>query len=81
MKISYVCEADASVCWWLRSLAQSVLQTALDVRQSVFGGINLHVAVAHEDLAYASYVHNYALGKFNHARLVNMLFFPCMSSN
>lgn len=45
-----------------------VYQTALDVRQSVFGGINLHVAVAHEDLAYASYVHNYALGKFNHAR-------------
>lgn len=45
-----------------------VYQTALDVRQSVFGGINLHVAIAHEDLAYASYVHNYAFGKFTHAR-------------
>ncbi|KAK4308532.1 hypothetical protein Pmani_019770 [Petrolisthes manimaculis] len=45
-----------------------VYQTALDVRQSVFGGVNLHVAIAHEDLAYASYVHNYALGKFNQAR-------------
>lgn len=54
-----------------------MFQTALDVRQSVFGGINLHVAVAHEDLAYASYVHKYALGKFNHARLVNStLFIP-----
>lgn len=45
-----------------------VYQTALDVRQSVFGGINLHVAIAHEDLAYASYVHNYAFGKFTQAR-------------
>ncbi|KAG7157760.1 Amyloid protein-binding protein 2-like [Homarus americanus] len=45
-----------------------VYQTALEVRQNVFGGINLHVAIAHEDLAYASYVHNYAFGKFTHAR-------------
>lgn len=40
------------------------------MRQSVFGGVNLHVAIAHEDLAYASYVHNYALGKFKQARSV-----------
>ncbi|XP_066937070.1 amyloid protein-binding protein 2 isoform X1 [Macrobrachium rosenbergii] len=45
-----------------------VYKTALEVRQYVFGGVNLHVAIAHEDLAYASYVHNYAFGKFDHAR-------------
>ncbi|CAL4060131.1 unnamed protein product, partial [Meganyctiphanes norvegica] len=45
-----------------------VYETALKVRQNVFSGINLHVAVAHEDLAYASYVHNYACGKFTCAR-------------
>ncbi|XP_023235379.1 amyloid protein-binding protein 2-like [Centruroides sculpturatus] len=45
-----------------------VYQTALDVRQCVFGGHNLHVAIAHEDLAYASYVHEYSSGKFQHAR-------------
>lgn len=45
-----------------------VYQTALDVRLSVFGGNNLHVAIAHEDLAYASYVHEYSSGKFSDAR-------------
>lgn len=43
------------------------LQTALDIRQSVFGGKNIHVATAHEDLAYSSYVHQYSSGKFDNA--------------
>lgn len=41
---------------------------ALDIRQSVFGGNNLFVAIACEDLAYASYVYEYSSGKFNDAR-------------
>uniref|UniRef100_A0A3P8S8F0 Amyloid beta precursor protein (cytoplasmic tail) binding protein 2 n=1 Tax=Amphiprion percula TaxID=161767 RepID=A0A3P8S8F0_AMPPE len=41
--------------------------TALDIRQSVFGGKNIHVATAHEDLAYSSYVHQYSSGKFDNA--------------
>uniref|UniRef100_A0A4W6C6M3 Amyloid beta precursor protein (cytoplasmic tail) binding protein 2 n=1 Tax=Lates calcarifer TaxID=8187 RepID=A0A4W6C6M3_LATCA len=43
------------------------IQTALDIRQSVFGGKNIHVATAHEDLAYSSYVHQYSSGKFDNA--------------
>jgi hypothetical protein len=43
-------------------------QTALDIRQSVFGGNNLHVAMAHEDLAYSTYVQEYSSGKFSDAR-------------
>lgn len=45
---------------------------ALQARQSVFGSNskNLYVATAHEDLAYASYVFNYASGFFQDARLV-----------
>ena len=35
---------------------------------SVFGGRNLFVAVAHEDLAYSSYVAEYSTGKFRDAR-------------
>jgi len=46
---------------------------ALDIRQSVFGGNNLYVAIAHEDLAYASYVLEYSSGHFKNARLVNFL--------
>ncbi|KAG2458760.1 APBP2 protein, partial [Polypterus senegalus] len=42
-------------------------KTALDIRQSVFGGKNIHVATAHEDLAYSSYVHQYSSGKFDNA--------------
>lgn len=42
-------------------------QIALDIRQSVFGGKNIHVATAHEDLAYSSYVHQYSSGKFDNA--------------
>ncbi|KAK3600300.1 hypothetical protein CHS0354_027144 [Potamilus streckersoni] len=48
--------------------AIQVYQNALDIRQSVFGGNNLHVAIAHEDLAYASYVQEYSSGRFNDAR-------------
>ncbi|GFR91773.1 amyloid protein-binding protein 2 [Elysia marginata] len=47
--------------------AVKVYQLALDIRLSVFGGNNLYVAIACEDLAYASYVNEYSLGKFQHA--------------
>ncbi|XP_014664027.1 PREDICTED: amyloid protein-binding protein 2-like isoform X3 [Priapulus caudatus] len=50
------------------SQSVQVYQTALDVRQSVFGGKNIHVAIAHEDLAYALYVHEYSSGRFSDAR-------------
>jgi hypothetical protein len=50
-----------------------MLQTALDIRQSVFGGKNIHVATAHEDLAYSSYVHLYSSGKFDNALWVIVL--------
>ncbi|XP_054707927.1 amyloid protein-binding protein 2-like isoform X2 [Uloborus diversus] len=45
-----------------------VYQTALDLHASFFGGKNLHVALAHGDLAYASYVHEYTSGRFKDAR-------------
>ena len=45
-----------------------VYQAALDIRQAVFGGSNLHVAIAHEDLAYSSYVHEYSTGLFTDAQ-------------
>jgi tetratricopeptide (TPR) repeat protein len=52
------------------SICQSVkvYQTALDIRIAVFGGNNLHVAIAHEDLAYCAYVHEYSSGKFQDAK-------------
>ncbi|BFZ18781.1 hypothetical protein BsWGS_21820 [Bradybaena similaris] len=50
------------------SPAVQVYQLALDIRQSVFGGNNFYVAIACEDLAYASYVNEYSSGKFQHAR-------------
>lgn len=51
-------------------VAQSVrvYQKALHVRQFIFGGKNLHVAIAHEDLAYASYVLEYSTGNFSSAK-------------
>lgn len=52
------------------SLSPVIFQQALDIRLSAFGGRNLHVAVAHEDLAYASYVHQYSYGKFDDAKWV-----------
>ncbi|XP_006736174.1 amyloid protein-binding protein 2 [Leptonychotes weddellii] len=48
----------------------AIYQAALDIRQSVFGGKNIHVATAHEDLAYSSYVHQYSSGKFDNALLI-----------
>ena len=48
------------------------LQLALSIRMKVFGGHNLHVAIAHEDLAYATYVYEYSSGKFSDARSVCM---------
>ncbi|KAF7990452.1 hypothetical protein HCN44_000257 [Aphidius gifuensis] len=45
----------------------SVYQTALDIRKKIFGKTNLHVAIAHEDLAYALYVQDYSSGKFTPA--------------
>ncbi|KAK3084359.1 hypothetical protein FSP39_012164 [Pinctada imbricata] len=48
--------------------AVQVYQIALDIRQSVFGGNNLYVAIAHEDLAYASYVLEYSSGRFQDAK-------------
>ncbi|XP_046396092.1 amyloid protein-binding protein 2 isoform X2 [Ischnura elegans] len=52
------------------SIAHSVhvYKTALDIRLSVFGKWNIHVASAHEDLAYALYVHEYSSGRFVEAR-------------
>jgi len=48
--------------------AVKVYQMALDIRLAVFGGNNLYVAIAHEDLAYCAYVHEYSSGKFHDAR-------------
>ncbi|XP_011645034.1 amyloid protein-binding protein 2 [Pogonomyrmex barbatus] len=45
----------------------TIYKTALDIRRSIFGRTNLHVALAHEDLAYALYVHEYSSGKFEDA--------------
>ncbi|XP_031781635.1 amyloid protein-binding protein 2 [Nasonia vitripennis] len=45
----------------------SIYNFALDIRKSIFSLYNLHVAKAHEDLAYALYVQEYSSGKFNSA--------------
>ncbi|KAI4494238.1 hypothetical protein M0802_009107 [Mischocyttarus mexicanus] len=45
----------------------SVYKAALDIRKAIFGKTNLHVALAHEDLAYALYVREYNSGKFQKA--------------
>ncbi|KAJ9574870.1 hypothetical protein L9F63_007965, partial [Diploptera punctata] len=52
------------------SIRQSVVvyETALDIRKAIFGKFNLHVAVAHEDLAYALYVYEYSSGRFLKAK-------------
>ncbi|GAB6030181.1 Amyloid protein-binding protein 2 [Chamberlinius hualienensis] len=49
------------------SQSVQVYQMALNIRQAVFGGKNIHVAIAHEDLAYASYVNEYSTGRFQNA--------------
>lgn len=59
------------VCYY-KSFLSVQFQTALDIRQSVFGGKNIHVATAHEDLAYSSYVHQYSSGKFDNALWVQL---------
>lgn len=48
--------------------SMQVYKNALDVRLDCFGAENLQVAVAHEDLAYATYVNEYSTGKFSDAR-------------
>lgn len=48
--------------------SMQVYKSALDVRLKYFGGNNLMVALAHEDLAYATYVFEYSSGKFQEAR-------------
>ncbi|XP_026481902.1 amyloid protein-binding protein 2-like isoform X3 [Ctenocephalides felis] len=52
------------------SIAHSVkiYKDALDIKYAIFGVYNLHVAIAHEDLAYALYVHEYSSGRFYKAR-------------
>ncbi|KAH8308561.1 hypothetical protein KR018_005865, partial [Drosophila ironensis] len=41
---------------------------ALAVRRGIFGNMNFHVAIAHEDLSYAYYVHEYSTGDFSCAQ-------------
>jgi len=48
--------------------SMQVYKNALEVRKQSFGGDNLQVALAHEDLAYATYVNEYSSGKFTDAR-------------
>ncbi|XP_073834237.1 protein interacting with APP tail-1 [Musca autumnalis] len=42
----------------------NVYKEALDIKRCVFGNRNFHVAMAHEDLSYAYYVHEYSTGNF-----------------
>ena len=42
--------------------SMQVYQNALQVREDSFGGDNVQVALAHEDLAYATYVNEYSSG-------------------
>ncbi|XP_059482685.1 amyloid protein-binding protein 2 [Neocloeon triangulifer] len=46
----------------------TVYQAALDARKKIFRELNLLVAVANEDLAYALYVHEYSSGHFSDAK-------------
>ncbi|XP_068158338.1 amyloid protein-binding protein 2 [Drosophila tropicalis] len=46
----------------------NVYKEALAVRQGIFGKMNFHVAIAHEDLSYAYYVHEYSTGDFSCAQ-------------
>ncbi|CAH0563319.1 unnamed protein product [Brassicogethes aeneus] len=45
-----------------------IYKKALDIRKEVFERNNIHVALAHEDMAYALYVHEYSSGRFTSAR-------------
>ena len=49
--------------WYLKLWYFQVYKNALDVRLDCFGAENLQVAVAHEDLAYATYVNEYSRGE------------------
>lgn len=49
-------------------LSVQIYYEALEYRKSIFGENNIHTAVAHEDLAYALYVHEYSSGNFTKAR-------------
>lgn len=44
-----------------------VYKFALEIRESIFGKMNLLVAIAYEELAYALYVQEYSSGKFQQA--------------
>ncbi|XP_017878965.1 amyloid protein-binding protein 2 isoform X2 [Ceratina calcarata] len=46
----------------------NLYKDALAIRTEIFGDMNLHVALAHEDLAYALYVYEYSSGIFPEAR-------------
>ncbi|XP_026848269.1 amyloid protein-binding protein 2 [Drosophila persimilis] len=46
----------------------NVYKEALGVRRGIFGNMNFHVAIAHEDLSYAYYVHEYSTGEFSCAQ-------------
>ncbi|BFG02032.1 amyloid protein-binding protein 2 [Drosophila madeirensis] len=46
----------------------NVYKEALGVRRGIFGNMNFHVAIAHEDLSYAYYVHEYSTGDFSCAQ-------------
>lgn len=52
------------------SVSQSVnvYNDALKIKQYLFGQRNLHVAISHEDISYAYYVHEYSSGNFRQAR-------------
>ncbi|CAH1990896.1 unnamed protein product [Acanthoscelides obtectus] len=45
-----------------------VYDKALSIKKEVFEKNNIHVALGHEDLAYALYVNEYSSGRFYHAR-------------
>lgn len=52
------------------SIQESVkaYEKALAIRKEIFEKNNIHVAVGHEDLAYALYVNEYSSGRFYSAR-------------
>ncbi|XP_055841427.1 amyloid protein-binding protein 2 [Episyrphus balteatus] len=46
----------------------NVYKDALEIKRQIFGNRNYHVGLAHEDLSYAYYVHEYSTGNFQCAR-------------
>jgi len=51
------------------SKSYQAYDSALKVREAIFGDLNLNSALRHEDLAYATYVYEYNSGHFNDAKL------------